>query len=136
MHDAATGEIIFGVSGDGDDIGRCMVADVDPETPGCEVWASGTTLDGKLYSCKGELLSKKAPVYKFAGSWTFNMGIWWNGTLNRQMLDRGYVTEYIADNGGSGNRIFFKRIVELQQPRERRTILCSMVISGETGVKK
>lgn len=36
------------------------------------------------------------------------MGIWWNGTLNRQMLDRGYVTEYIADNGGSGNRIFFK----------------------------
>ena len=108
MHDAATGEIIFGVPGDGDDIGRCMVADVDPETPGCEVWASGTTLDGKLYSCRGELLSKKAPVYKFAGSWTFNMGIWWNGTLNRQMLDRGYVTEYIADNGGSGNRIFLK----------------------------
>ena len=24
------------------------------------------------------------------------------------MLDRGYVTEYIADNGGSGNRIFLK----------------------------
>lgn len=106
MHDAATGEIIFGISGNAEDVGRCMVADVDPETPGCEVWAAGTTLDGKLYSCKGELLSKRAPRYKWGDSWTYNMGIWWSGALNRQLLDRGFVVDY---GTGAEPNVLFKK---------------------------
>lgn len=40
-----------------------MVADVDPESPGCEYWSSEP--DGIMYSCKGEeLAGKHAPVAK------------------------------------------------------------------------
>lgn len=106
MRDAATGEILVGISGNGEDVGRCMVADVDPETPGCEIWGAGTTLDGKLYSCKGELLAKKAPRYKWGDSWTYNMGIWWSGALNRQLLDRGFVVDY--GTGETPNVLFEK----------------------------
>ena len=96
MHDAATGKILTRIPGQGEDIGRCMIADIDPDTPGCEMWAS--TPNGNLYSCKGELLAKKAPVYKPGAHYTYNMGIWWSGSLNRQMLDRGRVVAY-GQNG-------------------------------------
>jgi rhamnogalacturonan endolyase len=92
MRDAGTGEILVRIPGNGSDVGRCMVADVDPETPGCEIWSSEP--QGNLYSCKGELLSKRAPRYKWGDSWTYNMGIWWSGSLNRQLLDRGLVVDY------------------------------------------
>lgn len=91
MRDAATGEILVRIPGKGD-VGRCMVADVDADTPGCEIWSSDPK--GNLYSCKGELLAKKAPVYKPGSAYSFNMGIWWSGSLNRQILDKGYVQSY------------------------------------------
>ena len=47
FRDAATGEIIWSIPGSGD-IGRCIVADVDPKTPGCEVWSSASKTD--MYS--------------------------------------------------------------------------------------
>lgn len=92
MRDAATGEILVRIPGNGTDVARCMVADVDPDTPGCEIWAS--TPKGQMYSCKGKLLSKRAPVYKPGANYTYNMGVWWSGSLNRQMLDRGRVVAY------------------------------------------
>lgn len=102
MRDAATGEILVAISGNGEDVGRCMVADIDPETPGCEIWSSVPA--GKLYSCKGEVLSKRAPRYKWGDNWTYNMGIWWSGSLNRQLLDRGFVIDY--GTGGEPNVLF------------------------------
>lgn len=103
MRDAGTGEILVRIPGNGSDVGRCMVADVDPETPGCEIWSSEP--EGNLYSCKGELLSKKAPRYKWGDSWTYNMGIWWSGSLNRQLLDRGFVIDY--GTGDAPTQLFY-----------------------------
>lgn len=106
FRDAATGKLIWGIPGNGEDVGRCMVADIDPDTPGCEVWASST--DGRLYSCKGELLAKSAPTIR-KDSYTYNMGIWWDGSLNRQMIDANRVLGYIDSDGNytsSPNRIF------------------------------
>ena len=90
FRDAATGEVLWYIPGSGD-IGRCMVADVDPATPGCEVWSSASATD--MYSCKGEKLSKNAPVCK-DGKISYNMGIWWSGSLNRQVLDNAMVQSY------------------------------------------
>ena len=101
FRDAATGQLIWGIPGDGEDVGRCMVADIDPDTPGCEVWASWPS--GKLFSCKGELLDKTAPIIR-TGSHSVNMGIWWSGSLNRQNIDANMVLEYV--NGNTGKRIF------------------------------
>ena len=84
FRDAATGEIIWYIPGSGD-IGRCIVADVDPTTPGCEVWSSASATD--IYSCKGEKLAgKKAPT-QIGGGTSYNMAIWWDGSLSRQLLD-------------------------------------------------
>ena len=101
FRDAATGELIWGIPGDGEDVGRCMVGDMDPDTPGCEVWASWPT--GKMYSCKGELLSKSAPMIK-GGVYSYNMGIWWDGTLTRQNIDDELVLAYRDSEGG--DRVF------------------------------
>ena len=78
-----------------------MVGDMDPDTPGCEVWASWPI--GKMYSCKGELLSKSAPMIK-GGVYSYNMGIWWDGSLTRQNIDDELVLAY--RNGEGGDRIF------------------------------
>lgn len=92
--DAATGQIISYISGNGD-VGRCMVADIDPENPGCEYWGStGTT----IYSCKtGTDLGKEQP--KQNGGVSYNMGIWWSGSLNRQVLD-GHSDKNSTSGGG------------------------------------
>lgn len=95
IRDAATGEIIWYIPGSGD-IGRCLVADIDPETSGCEVWSSASATD--LYSCKGTKLAKNAPT-QIGGGTSYNMAIWWDGSLNRQLLDGN---TYKDDAAGTG----------------------------------
>lgn len=68
-----------------------MVADVDAETPGCEVWSSAS--GGRLWSCKGDQLNKEVPTAKGGGA-SYNMGIWWSGSLNRQVLDGVMIQSY------------------------------------------
>lgn len=95
FRDAASGKLIFGYPGEGKDVGRCLIADIDPETPGCEIWSARP--DEHLYSCKGVLLSKPTPTLEgttIKGSTSINMAIWWSGSLNRQMLDRTFVQSY------------------------------------------
>ncbi len=89
FRDAATGIVLWYIPGNGD-VARCMVGDIDPESPGCEVW----TLGSDLYSCKGTPLNKPLPTSK-AGAESANMAIWWDGTLNRQVLDHAMVTSYL-----------------------------------------
>jgi rhamnogalacturonan endolyase len=79
--DARTGELLFGVSGKGDewgkgDVGRGVAADIDPRTPGYEMWASF----GDLYDNKGNIISKTKPREK-------NFFIWWDGDFLRELLD-------------------------------------------------
>ncbi|MFC4321495.1 rhamnogalacturonan lyase family protein [Litchfieldia salsa] len=81
LRDAETGEVIWGVK-TGEDTGRGMTADIDPNYPGAEAWAiSGAwnSTTGGLYSVKGEKISENIP--------SSNFGIWWDGDLQRELLD-------------------------------------------------
>ena len=75
LRDAATGEVIWGLSLT--DPGRGLAMDLDPRHPGYECWANSS--DG-LYSCRGERISPRKPR-------SCNMGIWWDGDLLREILD-------------------------------------------------
>jgi large repetitive protein len=86
MHDAATGEIIWGEY-TGKDTGRGMSADIDPNYPGYESWAS-TIVDGlmepitRTYSAAGEA------IYEMSDSpRSTNFAIWWDGDLQRELFD-------------------------------------------------
>lgn len=75
MHDARTGRILHGQSGGGTDVGRGLVADIDPRHPGAEYWGSR----GGLASASGQTISSAKP-----GS--MNFAIWWDGDLLRELL--------------------------------------------------
>ena len=77
LHDAATGELIWGYPSVAD-VGRGMTADIDPRFPGWEVWSSGTN---GVYTVDGRLVTTVKPSVNFA--------IWWDGDLNRELLDGG-----------------------------------------------
>ena len=76
LYDAKTGNILF--SGlPGLDVGRGMVADIDPRHPGAELWANPPELG--LLSAKGE---KIGPAPR-----SVNFGLWWDGDLLRELLN-------------------------------------------------
>lgn len=86
MRDAATGEILWGEY-TGVDTGRGMSADIDPNYPGYESWATGIT-DGaavpiaNLYAADGTIIASNEDVPK-----TANFAIWWDGDLQRELFD-------------------------------------------------
>ena len=90
LHDAKTGKTIWSVvaATEGDQ-GRCMVADVDPRSPGCEFWKYGN----ELYTQNGNELKNSAGTDRAKES-SCNAGIWFDGYLNRQMIDGGIINSY------------------------------------------
>ena len=79
MRDARTGALIWGIPSL-IDVGRAMTADIDPRYRGLEAW----TTDSKgVYSAKGHLITERVP--------SVNMAMWWDGDLNRELLDRANV---------------------------------------------
>lgn len=96
MHDAATGEILWGVY-TGLDTGRGLTADIDPRYPGEEAWASTITNEqhvpiSGLYSAKGELIGETLPS-------SANFAIWWDGDLLRELLNHDWKSELGAGPG-------------------------------------
>lgn len=77
MHDAATGQILWGVY-TGEDTGRGMSADIDSNYAGAESWTTSSSVG--LRSATGALISSTAPS-------SVNFGIWWDGDLLRELLD-------------------------------------------------
>lgn len=79
LRDAADGSIIWDHKSASDgDMGRAMIADIDPSTPGCELWWYKST----VHDINGnELPGNKAD---YPGS--CNFAIWFDGTLNRQLF--------------------------------------------------
>lgn len=76
LHDARDGSIIWKKEDTKEgDMGRCMVADIDPKSPGCEFWMYGN----RIYSQDGTDLGYDKE--------SCNMGIWFDGTLTRQLID-------------------------------------------------
>ncbi len=80
LRDACTGQLIWGIPSY-EDVGRAMTADIDPRFKGLEVWS---THSGGVYTAKGELISQNTP--------SINFGIWWDGDLNRELLNGSGVT--------------------------------------------
>lgn len=86
MRDAGTGEILWGEF-TGRDTGRGMSADIDPNYPGYESWAT-TIADGqsvpvtRTYSAAGEAVYTPEQSPKSA-----NFAIWWDGDLQRELFD-------------------------------------------------
>ena len=71
---------------DGEGPGRGNSFDVDPRTRGAESWVAGAGLRG-IWSAKGALISEKQPT-------AVNFGIWWDGDLLRELLDRNVVYKW------------------------------------------
>ena len=84
FRDAATGEVIFQIKSD-TDVGRCMAADIDPTSPGVEMWSSES---GGIRSPKGKVITPKRRGL------STNMAVWWDGDLLRELLDKNVVSKY------------------------------------------
>ncbi|MDR2913594.1 MAG: rhamnogalacturonan lyase [Tannerella sp.] len=76
MRDARTGALLWGIPAL-EDVGRAMTADIDPRFRGLEAW---TLLSGGVYTADGLFITETLP--------SVNMAIWWDGDLNRELLDR------------------------------------------------
>lgn len=82
VREAATGELIWGPTENWDDVGRGLAANIDPNSPGVEVWAAS----GDLYSPTGTSLGGRPS--------SINMAIWWDGDRERELLDGTNITKH------------------------------------------
>ena len=87
FRDARTGKVLFQILSN-KDVGRCMAADIDPNTPGLEMWSSAS---GGICNTRGEVIDSTARI-------PINFGIWWDGDLCRELLDHERVSKYRADS--------------------------------------
>ncbi len=99
FRDAATGKVLFQIPSNSD-VGRCMAADIDPTNPGVEMWSTDSH---GIRNIKGEVINSANdpddPQHNnhliMRGRWlSINFGIWWDGDLLRELLDRGRVSKY------------------------------------------
>jgi rhamnogalacturonan endolyase len=84
MHDAASGKVLWSLSGEGRDVGRGVCMDIDPAYPGEECWGAV----GGLMSADGRLISPRHPN-------RMNFGIWWDADLLRESLDGVAIEKWI-----------------------------------------
>ena len=110
LRNARTGEVVFQIKSKAD-VGRCMAADIDPTNPGVEMWSADSH---GIRNMKGEVINavKDAddPQHNnylvMRGRWlSMNFGIWWDGDLLRELLDRSTVSKYDWEN---------RQVVDLQ----------------------
>ena len=99
FRDAATGEVLFQIPSKSD-VGRCMAADIDPTNPGLEMWSSDSH---GIRNTKGEVVGQASDADDPQHSnnlvmngrhLSINFGIWWDGDLLRELLDRQTVSKY------------------------------------------
>ena len=99
FRDARTGKVIFQVPSKSD-VGRAMAADIDPTNPGVEMWSSDSH---GIRNIKGEVIytaqdpddPQHQQHLKLNGRYlSINFGIWWDGDLLRELLDRETVSKY------------------------------------------
>ena len=95
MRDARTGEVLWG-SYEGDDVGRGVSDDIDPNHPGAESWAAG-----KMVASNGELISENPTISQ-------NFVIYWDGDLGRELQDGNHIDKWIPEKNKT-NVIFSPR---------------------------
>lgn len=69
-----------------------MTADIDPNSKGYEMWSSA---NANIYSATGTVLSTTQPTTAGGGS-TYNFGMWWDGDVQRELLDKTVITKWNA----------------------------------------
>ena len=90
--DARDGGLITGHgAGPTTDVGRCIVADIDPDSPNFEYWSS---LQEGVFSCSGSGLVSSTYPTGIGGGVLYNVAIYWSGQPTREMLDRACVVSY------------------------------------------
>lgn len=92
VHDARTGQILYSASGEGVDVGRGVVGDIIPSSPGMEVWGSR----GGLLKATGQAQSARPGQMNFMA--------WWDGDLSREILD-GTTIDKWNTGSNSTNRL-------------------------------
>jgi rhamnogalacturonan endolyase len=87
LFNARTGEVYWG-KGPGVDVGRGLAMDIDPRHRGYECWAiGGPTFANVLFNCRGEVIANTKPA-------STNFGVWWDGDLLREILDRNRISKW------------------------------------------
>ncbi len=94
--DPRTGDVFWSVAGSGD-IGRGVIADIDPNHLGAEMWASNGS---GIHNLSGTIISTTYPETAGNGS-TFNMLAWFDGDLLRELVDRTVITKWNATTGST-----------------------------------
>ena len=89
FRDAKTGEVIYQIKSN-IDVGRCMAADIDPNNFGLEMWSWHSQ---GIRNIKGEVVNPSMETL------SVNMGLWWDGDLLRELLDKDVVTKYNWETG-------------------------------------
>ncbi|MGO9466834.1 MAG: rhamnogalacturonan lyase [Isosphaeraceae bacterium] len=89
FRDASTGALIWGKPSP--DVSRGVALDIDPRHRGYEMWASGPGLTG-LWNVKGERISDGKPL-------SCNFGVWWDGDLLREILNRNRISKWHWQDG-------------------------------------
>ncbi|MFW5856036.1 MAG: rhamnogalacturonan lyase [Bacillota bacterium] len=88
---AESGEVFWGIPTDRD-VGRGVAANIDPGYPGAQVWAAGSP----LYDIKGNVISNK-------GITSVNFALWWDGDLQRELLDDNKIDKWDPQKEGLVN---------------------------------
>ncbi|MGH9831426.1 MAG: rhamnogalacturonan lyase [Blastocatellia bacterium] len=96
FRDAKTGEILWKkpsikAGADGEGPGRGLALDIDPRHKGFECWVRGAQITG-LFNAKGEKISEATPR-------SCNFGVWWDGDLLRELLDRNVISKWNWTDG-------------------------------------
>ena len=116
FRDARTGEVIFQIPSRSD-VGRAMAADIDPTNPGVEMWSSDSH---GIRNIKGEVLREaqdpedpqhQQHIRVGGRRLSINFGIWWDGDLLRELLDRGAVSKYNWEQRTMEELIRFPEVV-------------------------
>ncbi|MBE6282108.1 MAG: rhamnogalacturonan lyase [Bacteroides sp.] len=89
FRNAGTGEVLFQIKSS-IDVGRCMAADIDPTNPGLEMWSWESQ---GIRNIKGEVVNPNMEGL------SVNMGLWWDGDLLRELLDKNKVDKYDWNEG-------------------------------------
>jgi len=82
LYDAATGQIIWSLV-PGRDVGRGMAADIDPRTPGYEMWGAA---EAGLIDGQGNRVSD-APS-------SVNHAVWWDADPLREIEDANWISKW------------------------------------------
>lgn len=115
LHDARTGEIIWGKPTAGDN-GRGLAADIDPRYPGYEMWSVGAP---GTYSCKGEMISQARPPASFR--------CYWDGDLQDEINDGTRIYKW----NGSAAKVIRKLDGAQRSNGTKSTPCCQADILGD-----